>query len=52
MEKYRQWETDTQYRALIDDLLATPEVQHLADFTQHHSVPAWSTPFVCLIPAT
>lgn len=37
MEKYRQWETDTQYRALIDDLLATPEVQHLADFTQHHS---------------
>ncbi|WP_127848711.1 HD domain-containing protein [Lacticaseibacillus hulanensis] len=36
MELYRQWEEDTEYRALIDDLLATPEVQHLADFKQHH----------------
>ncbi len=36
MDKYQQWETDTEYRALIDDLLETPEVQHLADFTQHH----------------
>ncbi|WKF84546.1 HD domain-containing protein [Lacticaseibacillus pantheris] len=36
MEKYRQWEDDQDYRALVDDLLAEPAVQKLANYTQHH----------------
>lgn len=36
MEKYRAWQHDEEYLALVGDLLAKPEVQRLADFTQHH----------------
>lgn len=36
MEKYRRWQHDQEYLALVSDLLAKPEVQRLADFTQHH----------------
>lgn len=36
MEKYRDWQHDDDYLALVGDLLAKPEVQRLADFTQHY----------------
>ncbi|GEK28336.1 HD domain-containing protein [Furfurilactobacillus siliginis] len=35
--KLNEWQTDSEYVALVSDLLARPEVQHLADFTQHHN---------------
>lgn len=34
--KIPNWRQDVEYMALIRDLLATPEVQKLAEFTQHH----------------
>lgn len=30
------WKTDTEYLAIVGDLLATEEVKSLAGFTQHH----------------
>lgn len=30
------WRQDTEYIALVGDLLAKPEVQKLANYTQHH----------------
>ncbi|WP_407891341.1 HD domain-containing protein [Lacticaseibacillus sp. N501-2] len=30
------WTQDVEYRALVDDLLAQPAVQKLANYTQHH----------------
>ncbi|GAW98362.1 HD domain-containing protein [Secundilactobacillus mixtipabuli] len=30
------WRQDTEYVALVGDLLAKPEVQKLANYTQHH----------------
>lgn len=30
------WRKDAEYVALVSDLLAKPEVQKLADYTQHH----------------
>lgn len=36
MEKYRDWQNDQDYLELVADLLVKPEVQRLADFTQHH----------------
>lgn len=30
------WRQDTEYVALVSDLLAKPEVQKLANYTQHH----------------
>lgn len=30
------WRQDSEYVALVSDLLAKPEVQKLADYTQHH----------------
>lgn len=32
----KNWRTDAEYVALVEDLLATEEVQSLVDFTQHH----------------
>lgn len=32
----KDWQTDVEYIALVEDLLATDEVQSLAEFTQHH----------------
>lgn len=34
--KNNDWRTDTEYIALVDDLLAKPEVQKLGNYTQHH----------------
>ncbi len=34
--KTNDWRTDTEYIALVDDLLAKPEVQKLGNYTQHH----------------
>ncbi|HAT54732.1 MAG TPA: hydrolase [Lactobacillus sp.] len=34
--KPNEWKQDSEYVALVSDLLARPEVQRLADFTQHH----------------
>ncbi|GAA3615159.1 hydrolase [Secundilactobacillus similis DSM 23365 = JCM 2765] len=34
--KNNNWRQDSEYVALVSDLLATPEVQKLADYTQHH----------------
>ncbi|KRK73205.1 hypothetical protein [Lacticaseibacillus nasuensis] len=31
-----QWANDHEYVALVQDLLATPEVQRLAEYPQHH----------------
>ena len=30
------WRQDSEYVALVADLLAKPEVQKLANYTQHH----------------
>lgn len=30
------WQTDRTYRAIVDDLLAHPEIQALSNYTQHH----------------
>ncbi|WP_461213229.1 HD domain-containing protein [Lacticaseibacillus sp. GG6-2] len=30
------WTTDAEYRGYVDDLLAEPAVQKLANYTQHH----------------
>ncbi|GKT02539.1 HD domain-containing protein [Furfurilactobacillus entadae] len=35
--KPNEWKQDAEYVALVSDLLARPEVQRLADFTQHHN---------------
>ncbi|QIL46446.1 HD domain-containing protein [Vagococcus coleopterorum] len=32
----KDWKKDQEYVALVEDLLATDEVQSLAEFTQHH----------------
>ncbi|WP_282800995.1 HD domain-containing protein [Secundilactobacillus kimchicus] len=34
--KTTEWRQDSEYVALVSDLLAMPEVQKLADYTQHH----------------
>ncbi|KRL95633.1 HD domain-containing protein [Limosilactobacillus equigenerosi] len=34
--KAAKWQQDAQYCALVNDLLQTPEVQRLANYTQHH----------------
>lgn len=34
--KTTEWRQDTEYVALVEDLLAMPEVQKLANYTQHH----------------
>ncbi|MYV16832.1 HD domain-containing protein [Furfurilactobacillus milii] len=34
--KPNEWKQDSEYVALVSDLLARPEVQRLANFTQHH----------------
>jgi uncharacterized protein len=36
MTKTLNWQADTEYVALVDDLLATDAVQRLADYPQHH----------------
>jgi uncharacterized protein len=30
------WQENEEYRSYVDDLLATPQVQKLAEYTQHH----------------
>lgn len=32
----KNWQTDSEYLTLVDDLLARREVQSLAQYTQHH----------------
>lgn len=32
----KNWQLDSEYRALVGDLLASREVQSLAQYTQHH----------------
>lgn len=36
MVEISAWRDDQEYLLLVQDLLARPEVQRLADFTQHH----------------
>lgn len=36
MKTKNEWRQDREYMAIVNDLLAQPAVQKLADYTQHH----------------
>ncbi|MEY8441274.1 HD domain-containing protein [Lactobacillaceae bacterium 24-114] len=36
MKSLNEWKNDSEYVAIVDDLLAQPAVQKLAQYTQHH----------------
>ena len=36
MKSINEWQSDCEYLSLVKDLLAKPEVQKLANYTQHH----------------
>lgn len=36
MKTNNAWQQDSEYVAIVEDLLAQPAVQRLAEFTQHH----------------
>ena len=36
MKTKNEWRQDREYMAIVNDLLAQPTVQKLADYTQHH----------------